>query len=123
MTIEYGTPGPPTVTRHDYIYTTLLGVLGFFFLISIPTMYGLAHAPSTPPETRWIFMGMAVTELLYALAVVAVGVIRIWFPDHRRWPTVAVNVLLLLYFPLGTALAIYGFWKVDKKLPPSVVSE
>jgi hypothetical protein len=42
--------------------------------------------------------------------------VRLVFPAYRRWPTVGLNVLLLLCFPLGTALAIYGFWKVDKQI-------
>ena len=33
----------------------------------------------------------------------------------RRPITLALNIVLLLLFPHGTALGIYGLWKVDKQ--------
>ena len=55
------------------------------------------------------------------LASVAVLIIRIAFPSLRKWPTFALNIILALYFPIGTALAIYGFWKVDKLAPAPII--
>jgi hypothetical protein len=44
---------------------------------------------------------------------------RLAFPAQRRWPTLGLNIVLLLFIPFGTALAVYGLWKVDKNLPPN----
>jgi uncharacterized membrane protein YqjE len=55
-------------------------------------------------------------EGLFLAVTLAVLVIRIFFPAYRRWPTFGINIILLLWLPFGTALAVYGFLKVDKKL-------
>ena len=40
-------------------------------------------------------------------------------PRGGRVATMALNIVLLLVFPLGTALGIYGLLKVDKGGPPA----
>ncbi|HEX4056029.1 MAG TPA: hypothetical protein VHX86_17330 [Tepidisphaeraceae bacterium] len=68
-------------------------------------------------QMRLIFLMTIAMEGLYFVAILAVLVIRIFYPAYRRWPTVAINIILILWPPFGTALAIYGFLKVDKKIP------
>ena len=116
MTLDYGTPARSTVSTHDQIYTTLLGVLSFFLLMVIVLQGFLMFDPLTTSDSRWGLLTLACLEGLYLLAIVGVMVIRIAFPLKRRWPTVGMNVVLLAAIPFGTALGIYGFWKVDKKL-------
>jgi hypothetical protein len=60
--------------------------------------------------------------LFLLLFEVGVLVIRLAFPAHRKWPTVALNIVMLMLVPLGTALGIYGLWKVDRT-PSAGVAE
>jgi hypothetical protein len=117
VTLEYETPGPPTITRQDHIYTTLLAVLGFFLFIGVSSLIWQRQLPTTPVQLRPIFAYIAVVNGGFLVAIIFVFVVRLAFPDYRRWPTFGLNILLLIMLPFGTALAVYAFWKVDKKLP------
>ena len=117
MTLDYKTPTPPTTTTHDHIYTTLLGVLGFLMITAIVTLAMIRMMPTIPAESRTILLMPLATEGLFLAAIVLVLFIRLVFPAYRRWPTMGLNIILLLFVPFGTALAIYGFLKVDKNLP------
>jgi hypothetical protein len=102
-------------TKHDKVYTTLLGVLAFFFVVGAISLMGFASNPRMPEESRAVFRMTSGVLACYIAACIAVVLIRILAPAHRKWPTFGLNIILLLYFPIGTPLAIYGFWKVDKK--------
>jgi len=58
-------------------------------------------------------------EGCFLIAMVVVLVIRIGFPTCRRWPTLGLNIVLLIMFPVGTALGVFGLMKVDKRLAMS----
>jgi hypothetical protein len=116
MSLEYETPAPSSVSTHDQIYTTLLGVCAFFLLMGIVMLGFLMFAPTTSSDGRWGLMMCVWMEGIYLLAMVVVLVIRIAFPMRRKWPTVGLNLVMLVMVPFGTALGIYGLWKVDKKL-------
>jgi len=114
MTLDHDTPPRSNSTNHDHIYTTLLGVLGALLVMSMLTINSLRLRPTADPESR-ASMLLVLSIEGWNVAIIAIGlVVRLIFPAHRRWPTLGVNLLLLLCFPLGTALAIYGFCKVDK---------
>jgi hypothetical protein len=109
---------PPIKSRHDMIYTVLLAVLAFFYLITSLQLWFLRDR--IQPEARTgIYMVLAMF-ICYLLAMLAILIIRIAAPSIRKWPTFTLNILLAPLFPAGTALAIYGFWKVDKQLPSTV---
>ena len=114
------------MSRHDTIYNSLLGAIGFLLLLGGVGMFTLSQSPDLPPESRWVFrMSMAVGAA-YALAAAVTLVVRFKAPAAaRRTVTMAMNVVLLLYFPLGTALGIYGLWKVDRapRPPPPLPRE
>jgi hypothetical protein len=117
MELDYQSPAPSTTTNHDHIYTTLLGVFGFFMLIGTTTLFWVRRRFGSSAEAgNAMFLVLLINGCLLA-AVMLVLLIRLIFPAQRKWPTVGINIILLISFPLGTALAIYGFWKVDKKLP------
>jgi hypothetical protein len=116
MPLDYDTPTPSTVSTHDQIYTTLLGVLGFFLLVGMVGLGFIAFFPTTTNDGRVGIMMVLATEGLFFVAILIVFLIRIIYPAHRRWPTVGMNIILLPIIPFGTALGVYGFWKVDKKL-------
>src|SRR5262245_34400072 len=109
-------PAPILVTStHDKIYTTLLGVLAFFFVMATVSMTGFADSPTMNEQSRATFRWVSKIVACYAAACVAVLLLRLLAPAYRKWPTLGLNVILLVYFPIGTPLAIYGFWKVDKQ--------
>ena len=55
-----------------------------------------------------------IEALLTALLILTL-ILRFSTQQAGRIMTKALNCILLMYFPLGTALAIYGFLKVDKE--------
>jgi hypothetical protein len=122
MTLYYQTPPDPPPKNHNAIYTSLLGAVAFLFLLGIGSSVMQMHMPKTPPVVRMVFEFMIFVGAGYLAVIIAVLLIRIFFPAYARWPTFALNITLLIYFPFGTALAIYGFLKVDKPpiryLPP-----
>jgi hypothetical protein len=122
MALNYQTPPDPTPKNHNAVYTSLLGVLAFFLLLGIGSSVMQMHLPKIPPVVRTVFEFTIFVEASYIAAIVVVLLIRIFSPAHARWPTFALNIILLIGFPFGTALAIYGLLKVDKppirQLPP-----
>jgi uncharacterized membrane protein YqjE len=113
--IQYATPLPPRST-HDQIYTVLLGVVTFFCLIAVIEMGFLAHRPGQDPTSSWVFWMVCFIYMAFILFAGTVLLIRIVWPAYRKWATMAVNIVLLVVFPFGTALGIYGLWKVDKNI-------
>jgi hypothetical protein len=114
MTLDYQ---KPTRSAHDHIYSTLLGVLGFLFILGMVSLIAVRHmaqARGEPADALLIPIG---TEGCLTAAIAVVLFIRVVFPAYRRWPTLGLNIILLVFVPVGTALGIYGLWKVDKNLP------
>jgi uncharacterized membrane protein YqjE len=83
-------------------------------LIPAIEMWFLGRRPGQPAETIWVMQMIFGIFVCFWLFVVGVLVIRIVLPAYRKWPTVALNVVMLMMIPFGTALGIYGLWKVDK---------
>ncbi len=122
MTLNYQTPGKPIPTNHDAVYSSLLAAFAFFLLMGVGFMVWMMWLPTTPANTKPAFQLIVFTEAAYGAVSLLVLLIRILLPTYRRWPTFALNIILLVSIPFGTALAIYGFLKVDKPrlqhLPP-----
>lgn len=114
MTLDYQSPSQSTTTNHDHVYSTLVGVFGFFMLLSILCLL-FVKRQIPPAQTAGIMLCLGF-EAAYFIAAVGVLAIRLLFPAQRRWPTLFMNIVLLPAFPLGTALGVYGLWKVDKRL-------
>ena len=113
-TLGYAERPNPSV-RHNRIYTITLLVFCFFGVISALEMWMFRRMPGLNPTGKIVF---GVTAMIYAVvtaAMAATVALRFWSPPAGRIATVAINVVLLIFFPFGTALAIYGFWKVDKR--------
>ena len=53
----------------------------------------------------------------YVVAVIVTLAVRFTAPSYRRTVTRAMNIVLLLHFPLGTALGVYGLLKADRPEP------
>lgn len=106
------------MSKHDTIYNALLGALGFLLLLSGASMLAFSGNPNLPADGRWVFRMSVVVAWMYALAAAVTLVVRFKAPAARRPVTMAMNIVLLIYFPLGTALGIYGLWKADRSRPP-----
>jgi hypothetical protein len=92
-----------------------LGVWAFFTLLGIGVLVNIARRPSTTPERAMREWSYAYIHGCYLVAMIVVLSIRLLRPMKRRWPTLALNIALLINFPVGTALAIYGLMRADKK--------
>jgi hypothetical protein len=54
---------------------------------------------------------VAAIYICLLLLEVGVLIIRLAMPMQRKWPTVMLNIIILLLFPLGTAAR--GIWAVE----------
>jgi hypothetical protein len=74
----------------------------------------LLSAARTRPGSVWAFLAVA---LLLAVAYAFTGW-RLWRHDLRARPlVVALAVVALLSFPIGTALGIYALWAIFRRVP------
>jgi hypothetical protein len=98
--------------NHERIYLILLSILALLGALQIG-MFAL-RIPRAGEATRGFEL---VTFILTCFLAAMVGVIllRLFAPAKAGALTTAVNVLLLIAFPFGTALGIYGLWKVDRR--------
>jgi hypothetical protein len=101
-----------SLSRTDTLYTVFLGVLAFFQLIAVLTYFGMAHLPEMQKTAAMIMYMSATINLAYIAFELVVLIIRIRAPAKRKWPTFALNMAILIVFPFGTALGIWGLMKV-----------
>src|SRR6185503_1535324 len=97
-----------------------LGVLGFFLIVGMVSLASMRLRPGASSESKAALLSVLVIDGCFLAGIALVLLIRLAFPAYRRWPTVGLNIILILFVPFGTALAIYGFWKVDKSLARNV---
>ena len=85
MTIDYETPPAPKPTQHDHIFTTLLGVSGFFLLIGILTLAPLPRSPKTDPATKIAPVMTISVEGAMPRQWCRFCSSALMFPKYRRW--------------------------------------
>jgi hypothetical protein len=103
------------MNRHDHTYNILLIVLAFFYGTSIITMVFTSRLPTLPPDVLWVFEMAAWVNAAFVAAMVATLILRATAPRAGQVATKALNIILLIMIPLGTALGIYGLMKVDRE--------
>src|SRR4051812_12309142 len=106
--LPYGTVPPRPI--HDTVYTVVLGVLAFLQLIAILTLWWATHLPNKATEATWAIHLVISIQLCFLIFEVTVLLIRILAPKYRKWVTVTLNIILLLSFPVGTIVGVYGLW-------------
>jgi bacteriorhodopsin len=75
----------------------------------------LGDDADTSRWTIWAFGLVASIMALYMVAITTTLVLRAKQPSLGRLLTKALNIVFLVTaFPVGTALGIYGLWKVDR---------
>ncbi len=74
-----------------------------------------------------LFRGVAAVLLLFLVLVSAAGIIgAIGLLNRKRWARIVLLVLsflILVHFPLGTALGIYGIWVLMKDETDSLFAQ
>jgi hypothetical protein len=96
------------MSKHDRIYTILLMVMCFGWLLSIGVLANAKPGPS-------IRLILFINACLLGASVLTL-LLRFKKPALGKVATKALNIVLLAGFPIGTALGIYGLWKVDKNI-------
>lgn len=110
------------MSTHNRVYTGLLIALAFFTCIGAIEMFFFSYRSTVHPDGGWIFTMIGCIELLFVAAMVTTLILRGVAPQAGRIATLALNIVLLLMVPLGTAVGIYGLWKVDKGDTPPQTS-
>jgi len=109
----------PLIKNHNRAYTISLLLLGFILVIATGEMLFIGSSPTIAGSSKWVFYFVAFVEGSFLMAIAVTLALRAWAPAAGRTATVALNLLLLLLFPFGTAVGIYGLWKADKTSPPA----
>jgi hypothetical protein len=98
---------------HDQIFFALLIALGFFLFLIVAQLVILRVAGRLIAE-GWVFYSLlCMYGLFLTVDVLALGA-RILAPMHRRAITILASIILLFFFPFGTAVGIYGLLNVDR---------
>ncbi|MBI1831056.1 MAG: hypothetical protein HYR84_06365 [Planctomycetes bacterium] len=118
--------GAQAIINHDRMYTGLLAVLCLYAAGGLALLGWLL---GIPPESRpdmqwpdWSLPFLAAVNAFFLGTMSITLIVRLSWPEAGRHVTKVMNVLFLLGPPLGTALGIYGLWKVDRELDVEVAS-
>ena len=79
-------------------------------MVSLTT---LMNRPGIDERGRWALSLARNTEACFLVAALIILIVRIRFPEKRAG-SLSFNIIMLAFFPFGTALSIYAFLKVDK---------
>jgi|GEM_PF-3396169 len=106
--------------KHEKIYTVCLILFIFCEITAIGTFSYTANQILQDGGENAVFTADVLHYVAYICGCFAVFgtltlILRYWKPEIGRHVTKALNILILIYFPLGTVLGIYGLLKVDKK--------
>ena len=103
---------PQNVSQRTWFnYTVALYILGLLML-DATLVFKFALGPGGPDDQLLGFIKLG--TLAIALAAIATGVLRSANLHWAHWATFILNVLLVLWFPLGTAFALVWFFGVRK---------
>jgi voltage-gated potassium channel Kch len=100
--------GNPQMNKHNTIYSVLFIVAAFFWLVGASATWTVLD---DAPIRTFILTIYATLIFLAGLTLV----MRLTRSPHAKLITMATNIIYLLFFPVGTAIGIYGLWKVDKQ--------
>jgi hypothetical protein len=103
---------PQNVSQRAWFnYTITLYILGLLMLdAALVLRFALGPNGSGDQLLELIELGMFVV----ALAAIVIGALRSTPLNWAHWATFIFNGLLVLWFPLGTALALFWFFGVRK---------
>jgi len=97
------------------LFTALLIGLGLVCLLMIGDMVVMRRA-GLFANSRFVFEYTVFSQSFFLLVIIAAIVLRRFLPEQRRTIVIAVSVFILLHFPIGTGIGIYGLLKVDRSV-------
>jgi len=110
-----------TMYNHNRMYSTALAILVFYLaictvgLINCQRM-GLADAVLQGSYLQgWSLPWLTALHIFYTIAMSVTLWSRRYGRDSGQRATRLLNFALLPAIPVGTILAVYGLWKVDKE--------
>jgi hypothetical protein len=112
-------PETCNANRNYNIAMIVLALLYGLGALPIMLMTAMPMNPAMNQTGKWAMNFSAAMSGLVDLLIVVTLILRATTQDFGRLWTKAVNIFLLICFPFGTAVGIYGLWKVDKQ--PAVV--
>jgi hypothetical protein len=105
------------MVKHERLYTLLLAVFAVGILCSMAVLVAFMALPAQArPVSRWpdwVHFVSAFLGGVYFCAVAGTLLLRHAQPDIGRRVTKLLNIALLFALPFGTALGLYGLWKVN----------
>jgi hypothetical protein len=108
------------IVNRNRLYNAICILLLLYTLIGVAL---LAAVMALPPDIRppmqvphWSLPYLAFINGFYLIAMSATLLFRLVRPPVGKRLTRAMNLLLLIAPPFGTALGIYGLWKVDRNV-------
>jgi hypothetical protein len=115
MPLETLPYAPPPERQPDRTYLIMLVVLAVLYGMSTVTVAFVGQMPAMDAAGRWAMRFSAIVCGFVVALIVATLIVRAKTRSNGCliW-TKAFNIFLLLLFPFGTVVGIYGLWKVDK---------
>jgi len=113
-------PLAPRLAKAVVAYNVMLGVLGFGLLEAALEFYFLL-ALSSPPADQPLWKGFVLGSLIAGAVSLALAALRV---ARARWAyrlTFAFSVVILIWIPLGTALALYWLLYVRRLEQPEAM--
>lgn len=107
-------PLPAKKSNPNQQYSIAVAVYAGLCFMGIVSLTGFMDRPGMDAHGRWAIGLARNMNVCILLLCVAILLVRKTLPAQKKWLTQVFNVLLLLSFPIGTAIAIYGLLKVDK---------
>ena len=115
--LPYVTPGtidPRRLSTHEIVYRILVCVFGATVFASGLLVITVLRRAKDPVPT-WLIVYLGICYAAIALCCFAVVAVRMMWPGRFRWITKTWNIIMLIFFPLGTALGIYGLIVLDRR--------
>ncbi len=99
------------MNKHDKAYVILLMIVEFLWTVGACSIWTFMK------DNHLKNMIVSVYASLVVLTVITLTM-RLRKSSHARVVTIATNIIYLPFFPIGTAVGVYGLWKVDRKQKP-----
>src|SRR5215212_2072299 len=106
-------PPLPKKTTQEKIFTRVLIVLAALLTLAVAQFIVMRTAGKLAVAEGVFYYLISINSFLVICIILAL-IVRSRIPRLRRAATIAVSIVLLLSFPIGTVVGIYGLWKVDR---------
>lgn len=108
--LDYASGPTADITKRECRYTIGAAILGALYTwAGVSILFLLPKIPSQSDFGKWLFRGVGVFEMVLALALFAIVVLRKRKPHQRSLTLRLLNALVLFAFPFGTVLSLYYF--------------